>query len=504
MILRTAFALASLAALGAAAPDEVKLKSGREYKNLKLEKETKTDLHFVDLSGQKVVIPKANVETHTPKPTVREELEAKRAAMATPDAKGLVKLARWAQEQEGLLDKEAGLLFEEALKADPNDEDARKALGYVRKDGQWFSPEEDRKAREKEYAARARLAGGKETKGRWMLPSDVAKQELKLVEHEGFWVTKERKEQIVAKRLHYAEGDWITGEEKEEFDKGMRKNAKGAWKKAEELDPEHAKWPNAWSLKGRWVEVRTIAPHERGRFALKTADEAAGAIVKWSGVEPNVYGKGGLLLVVYGAKVGDYVTFGQGVGAEWPTARYNTDGMFYSVQSPFEKDRGATITYDNPTDDYDMSRYWLRRGALEAFVGRFTNPEKLDERILDAYAAYFSCFKGERFAPNWFLFARYFRKESPFKSVGEILTKARRDPKLVDPSLPQSGFFLHYMTSQNPDATKAAFLKMLAGTKVTPESLWTDVFGDKKADEVEKSFESFLKTYRDNFRPSDK
>ncbi|HYC77013.1 MAG TPA: hypothetical protein VEI02_05235, partial [Planctomycetota bacterium] len=386
-----------VAALCAAAPDEVKLKSGREFKNLKLEKETASEYRFVDLEGKQVVVPKLNVAEYVPKPTVREEIATKRETLAGKDAGAWIKLAAWAKEN-GALEKDLKPLYEEALQLDGENAEARAALGWVKKDGKWMNAADEAKESAKEREELAKLVGGKQVKGKWLSPAEASRLEAKLVEHDGFWVTPDQKKKIVEGKLEYAEGEWLTAEEKEKFDQGQRRAGK-AWKPADEMDPEHDKWSNPWSLKGRWVEVQTNAKHARGRWALKLAENVANAMVGWSGVEPDVYGKHGLLVLKYGRSMQDYKNFGAQAGSDWASNRSSNDGVFFSPN--LERGRGGAVTYDLDKEEYGFAEWWTRRAAAETFIARFVDPSKLDPEVFDAFCAYFAGFKGAKYLPTW-------------------------------------------------------------------------------------------------------
>ena len=509
MMLRPLAVLALLAASLSASPDEVKLKSGREFKNLKKEGETATEYRFKDHDGKALVVPKANVESYVEKPTLRDELATRRGLLIKPKAEDVVRVAKWAEEQEGLLAAEAKELFREAMALDGENAEARAALGYVKKDGKWFSAEEAAADANKAYEERAKLAGAKQVKGKWLLPADQQKAELGLVEYEEHWLTAERKKQVVEGKLEFHEGDWLTAEEKEKFDQGLRRSGKSDWKPVADADKSHDKWPSAWSIKGRWVEIRTTAKHERGRFALGFADGTAAQIVKWSGVEPAVYGKEGLLLIAYGGKLEDYKAAGAGAGSDWSSMRSSSDGCFYIQKTPFDKLRGAAVTYDctvkpaAAADDYEYARYWLRRGTVEAFVSRFTDPTKLEANLLDAYAAYFAGFnfKRDKYAPHWFPYGMYMHN-IPHKNATETFKAVKRDPKSQDPSIWQAGLFIHYMTTKNETAVKNHFLRFLAG-KATSEQLIKEVFVDQKPEDINKEYELFMKDYRARFKATD-
>ena len=81
-----AFLIAALC-LPTTAPDELKMKDGKEYKNLKLVKETPTQYFFEDLDGKKITVAKDQVEKYEKKPTIRDEVQERVKKARRNDAK---------------------------------------------------------------------------------------------------------------------------------------------------------------------------------------------------------------------------------------------------------------------------------------------------------------------------------------------------------------------------------------------------------------------------------
>src|SRR5438034_6406991 len=103
-------------------PDEVKMKDGKEYKNLKLVNETPTHYTFEDLDGKKVTLAKDSIDKYDKKPTVREDLQTRIKGTPPTDAKALMDLSIWAKAQG--MPKDARDVLELVIKADPENVEA--------------------------------------------------------------------------------------------------------------------------------------------------------------------------------------------------------------------------------------------------------------------------------------------------------------------------------------------------------------------------------------------
>src|SRR5262245_63314628 len=80
---------------------------------------------------------RAAASASRPAATDRAEFASRLAKLKKDDVSGQVELAKW-----GLgagLEKESQALLRKVIETSPNNEDARRLLGFVRKDGKWVN-----------------------------------------------------------------------------------------------------------------------------------------------------------------------------------------------------------------------------------------------------------------------------------------------------------------------------------------------------------------------------
>jgi hypothetical protein len=140
-------------------------------------------------SGAQIVLSRSQVEEWLrPRPA---EIEYQKIRPRYPDTvEGQWALAEWCRERS--LRSERDVHLERILELEPDHEDARRALGYFKRDGEWVTEKEFRKSR-----------GFVRHGGRWLLP-----QEVDIIEE------REAAEAAVGewkKKLHRWQ-DWIGGE----------------------------------------------------------------------------------------------------------------------------------------------------------------------------------------------------------------------------------------------------------------------------------------------------
>jgi hypothetical protein len=470
-----------------ASPDEVKMKDGKEYKNVKLVKETPTHYTFEDLDGKKITIAKDSVEKYEKKPTIRDELKD-RVAKAGADAKALIEIAAWAKAQG--IPRDAKIAYEAAIKADPENEEARAALDYVKHEGAWVQKKDIEAKVEKEKGERLKPLGYKEEKGKWISPADAGRKAAGVVQVGKYWVTPDQKKTIEAKKLEYREGDWLTEEEVVKFDKEQLRKVKGQWKPILDADEAHRDVKDPWVLKGVYVQLVSTVRYSKIVLGFRAADDAVNAAVALSGVEPEVY-KQDLLQVVVEKDLEGYKAAVARSGTDWSSLRGNDDGVVYSPK--WNKDRGASVTYYH---DDTFIRWWCGRGAFDAYVGRLNDITRLDAPLLEAFGAYFGCFVGEKYSPvaaQNFLFDR----SKVMKAASKMFEGySRKDTYTVA----QSGFLIHFLVKKNRDATALAFQRFLAGNLRASELVET-VLGKVAPAELDKEYEETWVKFRDNFRP---
>jgi hypothetical protein len=490
----SAAVLSAAIVLLSAVPDDVKLKDGTQYRNLKLVKETPTHCTFADLDDRKVTIAKDQIEAWEKKPTIRDELKGRIKATAPTDAATLWEIAGWAKAQG--LPKDAREVMELVIKADPEHAEARAALDFVKLEGAWVP--------KKEVAAKLEAAKGEQLKalgyklegGQWVSPAEASRAKLKLVQAGRYWVTPADRKTIEAKGLEFREGEWLSKEDLARFDAGQRKVG-GQWKPMLDADEAHRAAKDPWVLQGAYVELRSNLAYAKTKAAFKSADDAVNAAVALSGVEPDVWaGKSGLLRVYLEKDLDAYKARAQGqaAGSDWSAVR-SGDGVFYNTGGG--KVGGASYTYFH---DEDYVRWWAGRGGFEAYVGRIADITRIDQVLLDAFAAYFGSFSGEKYHPSSssrFLFDRS-KAMRPASKMFEGFKRANTEG--AELHFRQLGFFVHFLVKRNPEGARSAVQKFLAGKLGYPK-LVEEVLGKVEPAALDKEYEEAWIKFRDAFRP---
>jgi hypothetical protein len=468
-------------------PDEVKMKDGKEYKNLTLAKETATHYTFVDLDDKKITIAKDQIEKYEKKPTIRDEVR-QRVKSAGADAKALYDIAGWAKAQG--LPKDAREVLEIVIKTDPEHAEARAALDHVKFEGVWVSKKDLEAKHEAAKGAELKALGYKLEGAKWVSPAEMSRTKAKLVAVGPYWVTADQKKLIDQKGLEYRDGDWLLKEEVEKFEKGERK-VKGVWKPVLDADEDHREAKDPWDLRGRYVQMRSTLRHAKSVLGFKAANDAVNAAVELCGVEPDVYGKLEHVVLLIERDIDGYKAQGSKSGSDWSSMRSSDDGVFYSPK--LAKDRGASVTYFH---DENYMKWWGGRGGFEAYVGRITDPSRLDPVLLDAFAGYFASIVDDKYSPACvanFLFDR----SKPMKTPAKMFEGFSRKDAYA---LPQAGFLVHFLVKKNKDATGRALRKFLAGNLRSAE-LVTEVLGKLPQAELEAEFNEVWTKFRDNYRP---
>jgi hypothetical protein len=142
--------------------DLLKLRDGRQWEGTIL---SESDQEVVIRTvGGPVTVPKNDILVISRGPTRREQYEERRRALAEGDVAGHLALARWCREQN-LVD-EARAEYEAVVGLDPENAEARVALGYQQVDGRWLTLEEAMSAR-----------GLVQRDGRWLEPAEAERRE---------------------------------------------------------------------------------------------------------------------------------------------------------------------------------------------------------------------------------------------------------------------------------------------------------------------------------------
>lgn len=122
--------------------DEIHLKGAGSLSGRIIE-ETETTV-TIDLGGGTVGVPMERVERIERKRSPLDDYDERAAKLGPQDVNGWLKLGRWASQQG--LSAQAGEAYDTVLAIDPDNEEARIALGYVLLDGRWMTEEESYRA----------------------------------------------------------------------------------------------------------------------------------------------------------------------------------------------------------------------------------------------------------------------------------------------------------------------------------------------------------------------
>lgn len=207
---RGAGAALLLALLRPAPADEIVAASGVVTRDVKVVEQTAEKVVFVDKSLKRNTFPASIVKSVVRKRSSVHAYEERLAA--AKDADAMMALAEWAAKT-GFAKPVVRALHERALEMDPEHGGANAALGRVRHEGRWMSPEErDRLVREAEEAA-MRANGLVRHGDRWVTPEEKENLEKGLRLHKGRWLTEDRIREEEGYVRH--EGRWVRREDLE-------------------------------------------------------------------------------------------------------------------------------------------------------------------------------------------------------------------------------------------------------------------------------------------------
>lgn len=138
--------------------DEVYLKGGAKFTGRIVEQTEK--MVTIDIGDGVVGVSTSRVERIVKGRSSLDQYDELAAKLRADDAQGWRNLGRWAQ-QEGL-SAQSRQAYQNVLAIDPNDAEARQALGFVLVEGRWLTEEEGYRAR-----------GFVKYNGEWMTPQEV-------------------------------------------------------------------------------------------------------------------------------------------------------------------------------------------------------------------------------------------------------------------------------------------------------------------------------------------
>ncbi len=462
--------LIGLLLVSVASGDVIHMKDGRKIEGTVVEK---TDAKVVVQTKFGVSEFKASEVDRIEKKSTPKEEYKQRMAEAKGDADALYKVYIWAKGNG--LASDAKRALREVVKADPDHENARKLLGYVKFEDRWVTESE---------------------KERLVVEAERKEMEAKgLVRFKGEWVTKEEKERLEneAKGLVLVDGKWVNKREYERAAKDREQARERAEKRAQGLFEVNGKWVakaeaeafyadlnNPYRADGENVYLYTNKGIDFGDKMLVGAEAAYRDAAQLFGREPE----GGKKLHVFVvATLEDFNSLGNAFNADEQSSN------FYEFGTPWlpENDQGfdlVTVTQYNQADS--LTELYVRHAVAEQFVRRLIGPEAADPAprwFVDGVSAYLSRFN----TPKLYSWSR-----DRLLSLGGIL-KLKNHFRSYQPNeqyILGGGILIAWLKSgEAPEEVAKEF-----------ESAMAAVAEGKKVSKAFRGFEKALTKAEDSFR----
>lgn len=474
----------------AARADDVTMKNGRKWENVKVTAETEKEVVIRTPEGKAIRLARADVVSVEKKRTALDELEEKRAQVDPKNGRALLELATWCGTAGLTADRDA--LLRQALKAAPDDPDVRAAAGYEKVGGRWVTAKEAERERAKAAEAEYRARGWRRLEdGTWVSPEEHALAKKGFQKIEGVWYSKEEAKKVRA-GLVFVEGDWVTAEEMaEQIGKGLRRH-EGRWLPIRELDEKHRKWSDPWILRGRSFALSGTVNHSVLRGWLDRLEAMYPHMCAFFGQTALTAERP--LWVYISKDIDEYRTFGQQGMPDWAAQHSSDYGAFFSPN--VAEGAGAGITYLHTPEFLER---WVPHAATHAFVNRIADESRLDNAFIEAAAGYFTgMWKDGRFAPTWDVYATALKGATLFPG-STILTKVTR----TDEALPRFGLFLHFVRTRHGGLFDA-FMKDFWAGKGSAAELQSRLVKVAGAEALDADFTAFVGEFHKAYVPPDR
>ncbi|HET6204052.1 MAG TPA: hypothetical protein VFI25_14775 [Planctomycetota bacterium] len=381
---------------------------------------------------------------------LKSEFQRRREALAKGDASSHLDLARWCAEV-GLKVEEKTVL-KQVLVLDPDHEEARRRLGYVRNEaGKWVLEEELRKQREKDEEQENLRNGLVRYKGGWVAKEDVPFLEKGMVRRDGAWMTKEEIERL-EKGWKRVDGEWISPEEAPQLEKGLFK-VDGKWVSKQEANRIRSDWEKAWRMRGEHVLVRTNVDRDAAEGLVKWAEAAYGRVKGVLGKDANR-----LPLLLFGLKTLDeYNRFAGQVGDHHSSVY----GAYFAAAD--EERPGVFVAGDK-----NWSPFNITHAVGHAYLDRLvrTGKEKEEEEAIPAWleeglAAYVEWFHKDvpKDSRSWVIEQRINKVGGldSLKQLSKSFEISRDDPGGSVKRIVEAGLVVGYYVETHDDRDRKLF-----------------------------------------------
>ena len=326
------------------------------------------------------------IESIEEKKTKEEEYKDRLEKTDSTDVEALISLAKWCKEQK--LESQSKKHLKDIIKLDPNQEEAREMLGYVKFEGKWVLKKE-LEALQAEKEREEKLAAGLvEYNGEWLPKEDVEKLKQGLVKYEGKWVTLQQKERLEKNLIEY-EGQWLPKEDVEKMKQGLFK-VENNWVKKEAANRYHSDWETPWELKSEHISLKTNKDYDFGLKMLAEGETAYRLAKELLKVEPDL--SNGLINVYVTSTLEEY----KALGNQFGDVKSSNYPVFFAgaetANSPEEGDLSVTYTIGDSDADVRYSLNLLIHGVVEQYIRKLNKNEDIPAWFINGQAS-----KWERF-----------------------------------------------------------------------------------------------------------
>ncbi|MEW6745406.1 MAG: hypothetical protein AB1486_21855 [Planctomycetota bacterium] len=371
------------------------------------------------------------------KKDVKEEFKKKESATNMDDAEAVFTLAVWARDNG--LSVEYKRLLRKVIKVNPDHEQARDLLGYVKYEGEWKSKREvERREREKEDEV-MRAKGLVKWQGEWIPKEDAEALQKGLVKYEGRWVTAEQKERL-EKGLKLYDNMWMSEQDIEKYKQGLF-NVDGGYVTKDQADKLRGDLAKAWQFDGDYFIVRTNNKFDVGRRILGGAETAWVNALQTVGIKAEKpVEEAGKPVILAVANASEYMEEGQTVGDDFDAYKSSNYSQFCKLDQQTGVMRAVAVWALN--DDYTV--YMGRQAAAELALRTYPFPEAPPRWLIEGIACYHARYWDPRLV-SW-------SKDMLRNKGGLVKMKTYFDAFVMDEqNILQAGLLMSYVLSEDCD-----------------------------------------------------
>ncbi|MEE9392203.1 MAG: hypothetical protein V3W41_06835 [Planctomycetota bacterium] len=480
-----------LGAMGAPSllADEIKLKSGETFSNVKILKQTETTLRVRFSSGKKRTLKLVDVESQVVKPTTADQFAIKAKALGRKDKAGMIALAKWGLENDAR--PEARKLLSKLLKKNKKDAEIRTLLGHEQgEDGKWRYGKALKKYQTNLKGEQLKAQGWVKIKGEWVTPFIARRLKAKLVEHEGRWIKRETLKKLEAGKI-FVEGTWYEKTDRAQLDEGMRRED-GKWLAISELNASHRVEGNPWELEMDHYFVSGRISHKNLTRVAKHLEASWQPLMDLFGDGPLAADRGSKINVFIAKSQDEAASICNDKNPDKRQDVYNerTGGVAFAD--------GGAITYWH---SLAYAVRWSQHAAAQDYLNRVFGYARLKSPAYEMVGAYFESFVNGKYRPDGDVGTRIGEwKKASLKSAlydFDILV-APASVTAGEDAWAKLGFAMHYLVEKHPEITKA-WLRSWAHGNAEVRDLLAQI-NEKMKDEADRDLQRFAKGFSKNWK----